>query len=314
MPVQQVKERLPMAPDHVYVIPPNQHLKIVDGHLDVSEFDEPRWQRAPIDVFFRTLAEVHPDGIGILLSGSGSDGTVGLQAIKECGGIAMVQLPEEAEFDAMPRSAIATGLIDFVLPAAALATKVVELHQHGLRTASASEPEAIAANEAELLRLILVRLQVVTGHDFSGYKPATVLRRLERRMRVTQTPSLSAYLDYLRQGPHEAQALLKDLLISVTHFFRDPVAFDTLKAQVIPRLFEAKASQEAIRVWVSGCATGEEAYSLAMLLLEQAGTAEQEPNLQIIASDPDEEALAYQNFSLKSNQYVMNNCVLPISC
>jgi two-component system, chemotaxis family, CheB/CheR fusion protein len=142
MPVQQVTERIPMELDRVYVIPPNQHIKIADGYLDVSDFEEPRWQRAPIDVFFRTLANVHPDGVGILFSGSGTDGTVGLQAIKECGGIAMVQLPEEAEFDAMPRSAIATGLIDFVLPAAELAAKVVELHQYGLPPALQVDPEA----------------------------------------------------------------------------------------------------------------------------------------------------------------------------
>jgi two-component system CheB/CheR fusion protein len=132
MPVRQVSERVRMEPDHVYVIPPNQHLQIADGHLEVTNFAEPRWQRAQIDVFFRTLAAVHPDGIGILLSGSGSNGTVGLQAIKEYGGVTMAQLPEEAEFDAMPRSAIATGLVDFVLLAADLAAKVVELRQYGV--------------------------------------------------------------------------------------------------------------------------------------------------------------------------------------
>jgi two-component system CheB/CheR fusion protein len=152
MPVQQVKVRVPMEPDHVYVISPNQHLKIADGHLDIAEFDEPRQRRAPIDVFFRTLAEVHPDGIGIVLSGSGSDGTVGLQAIKEGGGITMVQLPEEAEFDSMPRSAIATGQIDFVLPAAELAAMVVELHQYGLSPEHQRDPEALPEGETDALR------------------------------------------------------------------------------------------------------------------------------------------------------------------
>ena len=293
MPVQQVKERVPMEPDRVYVIPPNQHIQIADGHLDVSDFDEPRWQRAPIDVFFRTLADIHPDDIGIVLSGSGTDGTVGLQAIKECGGIAMVQLPEEAEFDAMPHSAIATGLIDFVLPAAELAAKVVELHQYGLPPGLQMDPKDLPEGETDVLRRILVRLQVNTSHDFSGYKNSTVLRRIERRMRVTQAESYSTYLDYLRQTPLEARALLKDLLISVTHFFRDPAAFDALQQHVIPEFFEDKASRESIRVWVAGCATGEEAYSIAMLLLEQADTAESVPEIQIFASDPDEDALAF---------------------
>jgi two-component system CheB/CheR fusion protein len=206
MPVRQVSERVPMEPDHVYVIPPNQHLRIADGHLEVTDFTEPRWQRAQIDVFFRTLAAVHPDGIGILLSGSGSDGTVGLQAIKEYGGVTMVQLPEEAEFDAMPRSAIATGLIDFVLPAADLAAKVVELRQYGVLPRLEVSPEVIPEPDADILRRIMLRLQAVTGHDFSGYKNSTMLRRIERRMRVTQVETHAAYLEYMRRIPHEARA------------------------------------------------------------------------------------------------------------
>jgi two-component system CheB/CheR fusion protein len=293
MPVQQVRDRVRMEPNHVYVIPPNQHLRIADGHLDVSDFEEPRWQRAPIDVFFRTLAHVHPDGTGIVLSGSGTDGTVGLQAIKECGGIAMVQLPEEAEYDGMPRSAIATGLVDFVLPAAELASKVVELHRHGLPPGLQTDSEDLPESEMDILRRILVRLQVNTGHDFRGYKNSTVLRRIERRMRVTQVETHDAYLDYLRRTPLEARALLKDLLISVTHFFRDPAAFEALQEQVIPRLFEARALGEPLRVWVPGCATGEEAYSIAILLLEHADAVEQPPDIQIFASDPDEDALIF---------------------
>jgi two-component system CheB/CheR fusion protein len=293
MPVRQVSNRVRMEPDHVYVIPPNKHLRLADGHLEVTEFAEPRWQHASIDVFFRTLANVHPDGIGILLSGSGSDGTVGLQAIKEYGGVTMVQLPEEAEFDPMPRSAIATGVIDFVLPAAELAAKVVELRQYGVPSSVQADPEAMLEHDTDILPRIMARLQDMTGHDFSGYKPSTVLRRIERRMRVTQVETHAAYLEYVRRTPHEAQALLKDLLISVTHFFRDPAAFDALQEQVIPQLFAGKTREESIRVWVAGCATGEEAYSIAMLLLEQAGTTGTGPTMQVFASDPDEEALAY---------------------
>ena len=280
-----------MQPDHVYVIPPNQNLEITDGHLVLSDFEAPRGQRAPIDVLFRTLAQSHPDGVGILLSGSGSDGTLGMQAIKEHGGVLMVQSPEEADYDAMPRSAIATGLVDFVLPLAALAAKLLELHPHDLLNDLLQQPETLPARESEVLQQILRHLETQTGHDFSGYKHATVLRRLARRMRVVQAENLSAYLGYLHGQAHEAQALMKDLLISVTRFFRDPEALEALREQVIPSLFEGKGPGDEVRVWVPGCATGEEAYSIAMLLLEQAGTLAAAPTLQLFASDLDEEAL-----------------------
>ena len=219
IPVAQVRGRMRMEPDHIYVVPPNQNLEITDGHLTLSDFEVPRGRRAPIDVLFRTLAQRHPDGIGILLSGSGSDGTLGMQAIKEHGGVLMVQSPEEADYDAMPRSAIATGLVDFVLPVAALAAKLLELRQHGMPNDLLQHPETLPARESDALQQILRRLETQTGHDFSGYKHATVLRRLARRMRVVQAESLSTYLGYLHGQAHEAQALMKDLLISVTPAF-----------------------------------------------------------------------------------------------
>jgi two-component system, chemotaxis family, CheB/CheR fusion protein len=293
MPVSQVRGRVPMEVDHVYVIPPNQDLKMTDGHLILADVETPRGRRAPIDVFFRTLAEVHPDGIGMLLSGGGTDGTVGLKAIKEHGGLVMVQSPEEADVETMPRSAIATGLVDFILPVADLAAKLLELRQYGLSIQRHEPPEALPEGEEEVRQTILRLLQAHTGHDFSGYKPATVLRRLERRMRVAQVETLSTYLGYLRRHPPEAQALLKDLLISVTRFFRDPHAFEALQAQVIPRLFAGKGPGDEVRVWIPGCATGEEAYSMAMLLLETAATLKAPPHLQVFASDLDEDALVY---------------------
>ena len=292
MPVAQVRGRVRMEPDHVYVIPPGQNLEITDGHLMVSGVEAPRGRRAPIDVFFRTLAERHPDGTGILLSGGGTDGTVGMKAIKEHGGLLMVQSPEEAEHETMPRSAIATGLVDFVLPAAVLAAKLLELRQHGPSPQQWERPEALPESEAEARQKILTLLQARTEHDFSGYKPSTVLRRIERRMRVVQMDNLSAYHGYLRGHEPEAQALFKDLLISVTTFFRDPDTFEALREQVIPKLFEDKAPDDEVRVWVPGCATGEEAYSIAMLLLEQVGTLVAPPHVQIFASDLDEDALA----------------------
>jgi two-component system CheB/CheR fusion protein len=293
MPVAQVRGRVRLEPDHVYVIPPSHNLKLSDGHLIVTDIEAQRRLRAPIDMFFRTLAEQHPDGIGILLSGGGTDGMVGMKAIKEHGGLLMVQSPEEAEYETMPRSAIATGLVDFVLPAAELAAELLKLRQHERPARQWEKPDALPESDADAPRQILRLLEIQTGHDFSGYKSATMLRRLERRRRVTQTKTLTAYLTYLHSHAHEAQALLKDLLISVTTFFRDRAAFEALWAQVIPQLFAGKGPGDKVRVWVPGCATGEEAYTIAMLLLEQADTLETLPQIQIFASDIDKAALTY---------------------
>jgi two-component system CheB/CheR fusion protein len=256
MPVVQVRARVRMEPDHVYVIPPNQELQITDGSLIVTDFTAPRGRRAPIDVFFRTLAERHPDGIGILLSGGGTDGTVGIKAIKEYGGVVMVQSPEEAEHAAMVQSAIATGLVDFILPVADLAATLLELPPPGLSATPQACPAALPDSEEAALHRILGLVQASTGHDFSGYKLPTVRRRLERRMRVAQVDTFAAYLGYLRGHPPEAEALLKDLLISVTTFFRDPDAFEALRTQVLPQLRAGKGPDEAVRVWIPGCATG----------------------------------------------------------
>jgi two-component system, chemotaxis family, CheB/CheR fusion protein len=293
IPVRQVRERTRLEPDHVYVIPPDRSLKLTDGHLQVSGFEGERDRRAPIDIFFRTVASVHPDGVGVLLSGSGTDGVVGLKSIKESGGVILVQEPEEAEYDSMPKAAVATGLVDFVLPAAELGTKVVQL-----RTAPRpwpapdAEAELDADNEA-LLRRILAQLRSATGHDFSGYKRSTVLRRVGRRMHVKQASDLGAYLAMLKASHAESQALLQDLLISVTSFFRDPDAFEALERDVVPRLFEAKGAGDVIRVWVAGCATGEEAYSIAMLLLEHAAGRHDAPRIQVFATDLDTDAIGY---------------------
>jgi two-component system CheB/CheR fusion protein len=287
--VEPVRGRMRMEPDHIYVIPPTHHLELTDGHLTLTDVKEPLGRRAPIDVLFRTLGESYPDGIGMLLSGSSSDGTLGMQALKAHGGVLMVQSPEEADSDTMPRSAIATGLVDFILPAAALAAKLLELRQHDLR----QHPDTLPAPESETLQQILRHLKRQTGHDFSGYQHATVRRCLARRLRVVQVESLSAYLAYLHGQAPEAQALMQDLLLSVTRFFRDPEAFEALREQVIPRVFEGKGPGDEVRVWVPGCATGEEAYSLAILLLEQASTLAARPTLQVFASDLDENALRY---------------------
>lgn len=292
IPVRQVQGRTAIEPDHVYVIPPDRSLAVVDHHLELSRFEEPRGRRAPIDVFFRTIADVHPDGVGVLLSGTGSDGVVGLKAIKEAGGLILAQSPEEAEYDAMPRAAEATGLVDFVLPARELGRKVVEIVARGAPR-PAPETEDLGDDEAAVLGEILERLHAQTGHDFSGYKRSTVLRRVGRRMRVAHTDELTAYLGYLRGRPEEAEALMKDLLISVTNFFRDHEAFEALERKVVPRLLKDRSAEDEVRVWVPGCATGEEAYSIAMLVLERVAGRPTRPSIQIFASDLDESALAW---------------------
>ncbi len=292
LPVRQVRERTPLEPDHVYVIPPDRNMAVTDGHLELSEFSEPRGRRSPIDAFFRTVAEIHPDGVGVLLSGSGTDGVVGLKAIKELGGIVMAQSPEEAEYDSMPRSAISTGMVDFVLPARELGERVVQLRSNGVPWQLPADGAALADDEAETLRRILTQLRNRTGRDFGGYKKSTVLRRIARRSQVTGNRSLQEYLEQLERTPAEARSLLKDLLISVTSFFRDPEAFDALDRDVVPTLFREAASGE-IRVWIAGCATGEEAYSVAMLLLEHAEALRSGPRIQVFATDLDEEAIAF---------------------
>jgi len=289
LPVTQVTESVMIVPNHVYVIPPNQQLEVHDGRLHLIDRQLVDGRRVPIDTFLRSLARAYgPQAGAVILSGSGSDGMLGLKAIKEGAGVVCVQDPQEAEFDGMPRSAIATGLADFVLPVAALP----EVLQTFWRRAAAIPLSDVAAPDAErALQDIFAVLRGRTGHDFSQYKRATVLRRLGRRMQVTGVTDLVAYLALLHARADEAQALLHDLLISVTSFFRDSAAWAALEA-VIPRLFAGKAPGDPVRVWVPGCATGEEAYTVAMLLLDYARTLEPAPAIQVFATDIDAEAIA----------------------
>ena len=288
MPVAQVAGRIRLEPGHVYVIPPNRQLLATDRHLATAEFEQPRWQRAPIDLFFRSLAAQHGDDFAIVLSGAGSDGSVGIKAVKEAGGIILVQDPDEAEYGSMPRSAIATGLADFVLPVRDIAAKLPEL----IHNRQAEPSEGLDASDEEAMQRILSHLRVRSGHDFSNYKRSTIRRRIARRMQVERAATMNDYLAILRDSQREAQALFADLLISVTMFFRDSSAFEKLANLIIPRLFEGKGAGDPIRVWVPGCATGEEAYSIAILLLEEADRQEVRSEIQVFASDLDESALA----------------------
>ncbi|MBV9236977.1 MAG: PAS domain-containing protein [Xanthobacteraceae bacterium] len=288
MPVTQVGDPEQLQPNHVYVIPPDRRLRISDHEISTAQFEEPRGQRAPIDLFFRSLAEQHGDGFAIILTGAGSDGAIGVRAVKEAGGIILVQDPSEAEYPSMPRSAVATGIADVVLPVRELAERLVELIANkDLLTVTDTRKL-----DEELVRRILAHLRVRTGHDFSKYKRSTVLRRIARRMQVTRTDDPQGYYEILRDNPEEAQALLADLLISVTTFFRDNEVFEALKAGVLPGLFDLKEPAAPIRVWVPGCATGEEAYTIAILLLEEAARHEIRPPIQVFGSDLDARALA----------------------
>lgn len=288
MPVLQVHDKAKLASNHVYVIPPDRRLQLVDHEVCAVEFDEPRGRRSPIDLLFRSAAERLGDGFAVILSGAGSDGAVGVRAVKEAGGIILVQDPGEAEYGSMPRSAIATGVADVVLPVRDLAARLSDLIRLKQQGQLVVEPEI----DEDLLRRILAYVRVRTGHDFSKYKRSTVLRRIARRLQVTRTHELKDYLVALRDNPDEAQALLSDLLISVTTFFRDTESFEYLQQHVMPRLFKDANETTSIRVWVAGCATGEEAYSIAMLLLEEAARHASRPSIQVFGSDLDARALA----------------------
>jgi two-component system CheB/CheR fusion protein len=266
MPVFQVTQATALKPDCIYVIPPDRELRITDHEISAEPFPEPRGRRAPIDHFLRSLADQHGDGFAVILSGAGSDGAIGVKAVKGAGGIVLVQDPSEAEYPSMPRAAIGTEGADFVLPVRDIAQRLVELIR---------ERETVAQAEASIdkedgIRRILTHLRVRTGHDFSHYKRSTVSRRVLRRVQVTRRETLDEYAAYLREHADEAQALLTDLLISVTTFFRDPDAFEKLATVALADIFANKPAGEPVRVWVAGCASGEEAYSVAMMLLEEA--------------------------------------------
>ncbi len=292
MQVFEVEDGMVVRPNCAYIIPPNRDMAFLGNALQLLEPSAPRGQRLPIDFFFRSLAQdQHERAIGIVLSGTGSDGTLGVRAIKGEGGMVMAQNPASTEYDGMPRSAIATGLVDYELPPAEMPAQLIAYVAHAFgrppRTVAGLPPQADNA-----LKKIFVLLRAQTSHDFSQYKPSTINRRIERRMAIHQIETMAGYVKYMQQTPAEVEALFRDLLIGVTNFFRDPEAFKALEKQVIPRLFAGKPASTVIRVWSAGCATGEEAYSLAILLAEHLETLKQNFKVQIFATDIDRQAIA----------------------
>jgi two-component system, chemotaxis family, CheB/CheR fusion protein len=318
IPVLQVTHPVAIERNHIYVIPPALDLSMNDGYLRLQLPERERGPQVAIDLFFRTLADVHHShALGIVLSGTGADGSVGLSRIKEQGGITLAQMPEDAEYDSMPASAIETGMVDIVLPVAEMPQRLVELSQNLQLLLARKDPlsplSVIEQNDApdgelehaqahtqskpnELaLREILAALRARTGHDFRHYKQATVLRRIERRMQVNALRDMPSYSHHLQSHPEETPSLLADMLIGVTNFFRDREAFEALERDIIPALFEQKlnSDEKSLRVWSAACSTGEEAYSLGMLLADQAEVSgvRGDIQLQVFATDIDDRAL-----------------------
>jgi two-component system CheB/CheR fusion protein len=296
MPVKLLTEPVPVERDHVYCVPPDKHVVMSGDHL---RLDEPQvaenggGRTAAIDIFFRALAQAYKDrAVAVVLSGAGADGSLGLGRVREEGGVSIAQDPSEAEHSGMPRSAIQTGWVDFILPVASMPEKLVSLKENAERIQLPPAERSAGGGEEGELRELLALLRARTRHDFTNYKRTTLLRRVERRLQVTESEDIRAYLEYIRRNPEELQGLLRDLLISVTNFFRDHEAFRRLEADIVPRLFEGRGAGEQVRVWVAGCATGEEAYSTAMLLTEYAEALVSPPGLQVFATDIDEEALS----------------------
>jgi two-component system CheB/CheR fusion protein len=291
MKVLQIEDNQEIKPNHVYLNPPDKNVVILNTRLHLTEPTQAHGVNLPIDCFFRSLAEDQGENaICLILSGTATDGTLGLKAIKGEGGMAMVQDPESAKYAGMPSSAIATGLVDFILPVEKVPAELVKYVKHPY----IESPERIRSGKQQFrsyVQKILASIRTSTGHDFSNYKQTTIRRRIERRMAVHQIDSIEKYDTYLHRTPAEISILFKDLLIGVTSFFRDAEAFEVLKAKVIPGLIKNKNPESPLRIWVAGCATGEEAYSIAILFAEVMDKLKKQVNIQIFASDIDNEAL-----------------------
>jgi len=291
MEVFEVEDGMKVQINCAYIIPPNRDMAFLNGTLQLLEPAAPRGRRLPIDFFFRSLAQDQRErAIGVVLSGTGSDGTLGMRAIKGEGGMVMVQNPDSTEYDGMPRSAIATGLVDYELPPAVMPAQIIAYTAHAFGRPAL--PATVPPRIENALKKIFVLLRVQTSHDFSHYKPSTIQRRIERRMAVHQIETMDDYVKFIQQTPEEVEALFRDMLIGVTNFFRDPEAFNVLEEQIIPKLFAGKGADATIRIWVPGCSTGEEAYSLAILLAERQEALKRSFKVQVFATDIDSHAIA----------------------
>jgi two-component system CheB/CheR fusion protein len=300
MPVNEARDGMPVLVNHVYVIPPNKDLSIRDRVLRLESPLKSHGLRLPIDSFFRSLAQDQKENaVGIIFSGTGSDGTLGIRDIHGSGGMSIVQDPAEARYAGMPSSAVLTGLSDLVLPVDKMVSHLVRLvKQYSKKTV---EPVLSGKREAALRR-VLALVRTHTGHDFSLYKRNTLFRRLEKRMNLHQVEDLPAYISFLQEHADEYQLLFKDLIIGVTSFFRDPEAFETLSKKALPNFLADKPEGYTLRIWVPACGTGEEAYSLAMVVAERLETLQRDIKIQVFGTDIDEDAISVA----RSGMYAAN--------
>ncbi|MBM2575572.1 PAS domain-containing protein [Jannaschia sp. Os4] len=287
--VRQIEDGDSIETDNLYVIPPGSSLSIEDGRFVLAEFSEPRGLRRPIDGFLQSLAEAQgPMAASVIVSGTGADGSSGMRAVKDAGGVCVAQDPDEARYDGMPSAAIATGLVDFALPVRDIVPRLRSFFDRRL------DPEALAEAEdvAEVIGSICDTLREVVGHDFGGYKPSTIKRRIERRMQILEVDTAREYLDHIRKSDDECEALFEDLLINVTAFFRDPEHFEELRERVIGPMVQNATAADEIRIWVPGCSSGQEAYSIAMLVDAELRDRTRRPQVQIFATDIDARMIA----------------------
>jgi two-component system CheB/CheR fusion protein len=291
IPVLEITDDIHLAPDHIYVIPSSKMLFSTDGVLKLIE-REKKVLNLSIDIFFTSLAEVHKEfAVGVVLSGTGSDGTLGLKAIKEHGGISMVQDSESAAYDSMPQSAVNAGVVDFILAPEKIPQQLLEIRSTYKTSHFFKEPEEMPKDDEGIFRQILLLLRERSGVDFSYYKQPTFHRRIARRIAIVKKTNLADYLKFLRTNKAEQDALFQDVLIPVTSFFRDPKTFIALTETVFPAILKNKAADEAIRIWIAGCSTGEEAYSIAICLHEFLEEKSAHPKIQIFASDISDKAI-----------------------
>ncbi|HEX4112638.1 MAG TPA: chemotaxis protein CheB [Stellaceae bacterium] len=294
MAVRQATDGLPIERDHLYVIPPGTYLSVADGILHLTRPQARHGARLPFDFLLNSLAaDCGARAVGVILSGTGADGSLGLKAVKDNGGLVIAQDPDEAGYDGMPRSAIATGVVELILPVAKIPDALIK---YGRRIAATrGHNGSVSADKApDRLGEIIALLRVMTDHDFTLYKTGTLQRRIERRMALASigADDINRYLEILRGNANEVERLAEDLLINVTRFFRDPKVFDLLAETIVPDLIRDRAPDHPIRIWVAGCSTGEETYSLAMLFRERIAAVKRDIKLQIFASDVDPEAIA----------------------
>jgi two-component system, chemotaxis family, CheB/CheR fusion protein len=291
MKVLQVSDHLKVNPDTVYVIPPNRSMSILKGRLHLFDLVEAHGLRLPINFFFHSLADdMGERGVGIILSGMGSDGTEGLQSVKERGGLTIVQEPSTAGYDSMPKNAIQGVKVDIVAPPGEMPGKIISILNRTL--SPVRDTESNFEDKTSLEKIVLL-IRLKTGHDFSQYKKSTIYRRVERRMMVHKIDRITSYIRFLQENPGETEILFKELLIGATSFFRDPELWELLSNEILPALIKAKPEGYILRLWIAGCSTGEEAYSYAIALREIIDSLKPKKNIsfQIFASDLDSGAI-----------------------